>query len=164
MEKIMIVWDCFKSQCCFSSIHFLYFYRIGLDTVPDDQIRDTLRAIIEGKVVKRIKHELIYNNRDLTAAFVEELNNSGYLASTVEQVNTQPGERVPAFYIEGTTAFFGWVFWEQFTSWKLRKLWGSVIKNRKGDWDIQIPPTRPTIIYANEKLKLEMDIDHPPEF
>ena len=82
----------------------------------------------------------------------------------MEKINVQPGERVPAFLIEQRIAYFGWVFWEQFTSWKMRKLWGSVLKNRLGDWDIQIPASRPTVIYANESLKLEMDIDHPPEF
>ena len=86
------------------------------------------------------------------------------MPTTVERVDVRPGERVPAFYIDNTVAYFGWVFWEQFTSWKIRKLWGSVIKNERGDWDIQIPPTRITVIYANESLKLEMDIDHPPEF
>ena len=128
------------------------------------KIREALREIIEGKNVKRIRHELTHEGKDLSSEFIEELLRRGYQATTVEQVNVQPGERVPAFYIEKSVAYFGWVFWEQFTSWKIRKLWGSVIKNRRGDWDIQIPATRPTIIYANESLKLEMDIDHPPEF
>ena len=132
--------------------------------VAGDKLRDALVAIIEGKIVKRIRHELIYEGKDLTALFVEELKRCGFLPTTVDQVHAQPGERVPAFYIEKSVAYFGWVFWEQFTSWKIRKLWGSVIKNKRGDWDIQISATRQTIIYANESLKLEMDIDHPPEF
>ncbi len=127
-------------------------------------MRDALREIIEGKHVKRIRHELVYNGRNLTPIFIEELERSGYHPATVGNVRVEPGERIPAFYIEGTVAYFGWVFWEQFTSWKLRKLWGSVMKNGKGDWDIQIPSTRETPIYANDSLKLEMDIDHPPEF
>lgn len=132
--------------------------------VSEEKLRDALCAIIEGKIVKRIKHELTYNNKDLTPLFIEELTSRGYVSTTVSQVECQPGERVPAFFIENHTAYFGWVFWEQFTSVKLRKLWGSVLKNKKGDWDIQIPVTRQTTIYANETLKLEMDIDHPPEF
>ena len=130
----------------------------------DRQIRDALREIIEGKTVKRSRHELYHEGRDLTSLFIEELENLGYRATTVDEVKAQPGERVPAFRIEHGVVHFGWVFWEQFTSWKLRKLWGSVIKNRQGDWDIQIPATRQTVIYANESLKLDMDIDHPPEF
>ena len=65
----------------------------------------------------------------------------------------------PAFYVEDTTAYFGWVFWEKFTSAKRRKLWGSVVRNEKGDWAIQISPTKTTTIYVNEKLKTEMDIE-----
>ena len=131
---------------------------------PDRPIREALRAVIEGKIVKRSRHDLHHEGRDLQPVFLEELERCGYRATTVENVDAEPGERVPAFYLDQGVAYFGWVFWEQFTSWKMRKLWGSVIKNRRGDWDIQIPATRTTTIYANESLKLEMDIDHPPEF
>ncbi|MFI5252401.1 MAG: hypothetical protein ACHQQQ_08230 [Bacteroidota bacterium] len=134
------------------------------DQPPSQKIREALAAIIEGKSVKRVKHELSFENRDLSADFIDELNKQGYIRTTVGDVNVQAGERVPAFFVNGTTAYFGWVFWEQFTSWKLRKLWGSVIKNKLGDWEIQIPASRTTPIYANENLKIEMDIDHPPEF
>lgn len=138
-------------------------YEMSSDGVKD-QVRTALAAIIGGRDVKRIKHELTYDGTDLTQVFIEELQRQGYMPTTVNTVDAKPGERVPSFYIDGSTAYFGWVFWEQFTSWKIRKLWGSVVKNRRGDWDIQIPETRTTTIYANESLKLEMDIDHPPEF
>lgn len=131
---------------------------------PDDKVREALRDIIEGKNVKRIIHELLYEGTNVTPIFIEELERARYEKKTVGSVKAEPGERIPAFYIEGTVAYFGWVFWEQFTSWKMRKLWGSVVKNARGDWDRQIPPSRNTIIYANESMKLEMDIDHPAEF
>ena len=129
-----------------------------------DNIRDALCAIVEGKTVKRIKHYLHHDGQDLTQMFLMELQRQGYKPATVGQVECKPGERIPAFYIQDQIAYFGWVFWEQFTSWKIRKLWGSVIKDTRGDWKIQIPATRATTIYANDSLKLEMDIDHPPEF
>ena len=128
------------------------------------RLREALSEIIDGRTVKRGRHELVYEGEDLTPVFVNELVRHGYLPSAVEAVKVEPGERVPAFLVDRRVAFFGWVFWEQFTTWKLRKLWGSVIKNDLGDWEIQIPATRSTIIYSNESLKLEMDIDHPPEF
>lgn len=127
-------------------------------------MRDALREIVRGKIVKRALHSLAHQGTDLTAVFIEELQQLAYLPTTVGDVDVKPGERVPAFFIDKGTAYFGWVFWEQFTSWRLRKLFGSVIKNTKGDWEIQIPATRATPIYANQTLKLEMDIDHPPEF
>ena len=131
-------------------------------TAPQESIRDALRAIIEGKTVKRSKHHLILDGQDLTTVFIEELGPLGYRPTTLEKVMIQPGERIPAFFIRESVAYFGWIFWEQFTSWKIRKLWGSVIKDKRGDWDIQIPAGRKTIVYANESLKLEMDIDYPP--
>jgi hypothetical protein len=130
----------------------------------EERLREALRAVIDGRTVKRAKHDLTYEGRSVVPLFVDELGRSGYGPTTVGEVRVEPGERVPAFFIDGTVAYFGWVFWEQFTSWKIRKLWGSVIKNALGDWEIQIPATRTTSIYANESLKLEMDIEHPPEF
>jgi hypothetical protein len=128
-----------------------------------EKLRAVLGEIIDGRLVKRIRHDLVYEGRSVTPMFIEELEKHGYLPTTVGNVDVQPGERVPAFLIDQDVAYFGWVFWEQFTSWKIRKLWGSVVRDRRGDWEIQIPATRPTPIYANSLLKLEMDIDHPPE-
>jgi len=133
------------------------------DLHSPQEIREALASIIEGRIVKRSKHDLIYEGKEISGVFIEELQKQGYLPSVVGSITVEPGERVPAFYIDGQTAYFGWVFWEQFTGWKLRKLWGSVIKNELGDWSIQIPEKRPTQIYANEQLRIEMDIDHPPE-
>lgn len=133
-------------------------------TTSERQLREALADIVDGVNVKRAKHDLVHDGADLTALFLEILAERGYRPLTVDAVKVEPGERVPAFLLLETTAFFGWVFWEQFTSWKIRKLWGSVIKNARGDWDIQIPASRATTIYANPSLKLEMDIDHPPGF
>ena len=147
---------------------FLYFHTTPIFTFTMDTTEHTLREaladIVDGKTVKRVKHELVHNGKDITLLFIEELQRKGFAPSSVDAIAIEPGERVPAFYIDHGIAYFGWVFWEQFTSWKIRKLWGSVIKNIRGDWDIQIPSTRTTTIYANPLLKLEMDIDHPPEF
>jgi hypothetical protein len=140
------------------------FYILRTMRASGERLRGALRDIIAGKIVKRSKHELVFEGEDLTVPFIDELQKCGYHPSTVERVTVNPGERIPAFYLMNSTAYFGWVFWEQFTSWKMRKLWGSVLKNDKGDWDIQIPVTRDVTLYANERLKLEMDIEHPPEF
>ena len=135
-----------------------------MTSTVQDNIRDALRAIVVGKFVKRVRHDLVYEGQDLTRIFIEELERHEYMLTTVDQVKCEPGGRVPAFYIKDRVAYFGWVFWEQFTSWKVRKLWGSVLKDKHGDWDIQIPATRTTPIYANQSLTLEMDTDHPAEF
>jgi hypothetical protein len=127
----------------------------NLEAVFDD--------IITGRGVHRSKHELSIDGKDVTFPFLSALKRHGYGSTTVTDVDVQPGERVPAFYLKESTAYFGWVFWEKFTEWKLRKLWGSVVRNKKGDWAIQLPPNKPVPIYANSSLKLEMDIEHPSE-
>jgi len=130
----------------------------------DRDIRGALADIVSGRTVKRAFHSLEYDGRDLTALFIAELVGQGYTPSRVAGVDVRPGERVPAFYIDQKIAYFGWVFWEQFTSWKIRKLWGSVIRNTRGDWEFQIPEKGAPVIHANASLKIEMDIDHPSDF
>ena len=71
---------------------------------------------------------------------------------------------MPVFYLDKGVAYFGWVFWEKFSQLKLRKLFGSVVRNSAGDWAIQISAKRNTVIYANSVLKTEMDIENPSGF
>ncbi|MFN0157319.1 MAG: hypothetical protein ACKVRP_04505 [Bacteroidota bacterium] len=134
------------------------------DISPSEQLRDVLNDIIEGRVVKRAKHELLWESRDVSLEFIDVLQRQGYVPTIVQHVDIQPGERVPAFFIDAGCAYFGWVFWEKFSQLKLRKLFGTIVRNVKGDWAVQIPEKRNTIIYANTTLKSEMDIENPSGF
>ena len=125
------------------------------------ELQGILRDIIEGKTVKRSRHELRWNTLDVSLEFIDALSEAGYRHTTVEDVDIRPGERVPAFYIDEGVAYFGWIFWEKFSPLKLRKLFGSVVRNAKGDWAIQISGKRRSVIFANPELKSEMDIDNP---
>lgn len=127
----------------------------------DLKLSDALEAIVTGRGVKRARHELVLNEAPVVDEFLVILEEHGFVRTTVGEVDIAPGERVPGFFIDGTTAYFGWVFWEKFTGRKARKLWGSIVRNSKGDWAIQIPPTKPTPIYANPRQKIEMDADRP---
>jgi hypothetical protein len=125
-------------------------------------VRDAMEQIIIGRNVKRGRHDLTLNEKDLTATFIEVLREHRFRPMTVQEVDVDPGERVPAFHIAEGTATFGWVFWEKFTERRKRKLFGSVTRNPKGDWAIQIPPSRHDVLYVCPEGKTEMDIDHPP--
>ena len=116
---------------------------------------------ITGRGVERVKLELTIEGRSVVQEFLIALEMHNFAAGTVAGTLVQPGERVPAFFIKDSTAFFGWVFWEKFTEMKLRKLWASSLRNKKGDWEMQIPSNKATTIYANLSLKAEMDINHP---
>lgn len=128
------------------------------------ELQEVFRDIVEGKVVKRSRHELKWGTRDVTTEFVDALGKAGYTQMLVRNLDVKPGERVPAFYIEAGVAYFGWVFWEKFSQLKLRKLFGSVVRNSKGDWAIQISDKRHSVIYANPSLKSDMDIENPSGF
>jgi len=132
-------------------------------TEDEESLRNVFGDIIAGKSVKRSVHELRWGERDVTLAFADALIRHGYRQTTVAAVDVSPGERVPAFVLEEGTAYFGWVFWEKFSSLRLRKLYGSVARNRKGDWAIQIAANHRSVIYACEAEKSDMDIDHPGE-
>ena len=134
-------------------------------TVPSRfQLREIFEDIVEGRIVKRARHNLMWGKKDCTMEFLEVLEEMRYVPMLVRDVDVKPGERVPGFFIDGATAFFGWVFWEKFSQLRLRKLFGSVVRNAKGDWAIQIPEKRTTIVYVNSSLKSEMDIDNPSGF
>jgi hypothetical protein len=130
----------------------------------EKKLRDAFREIIDGKNVKRSKHELIFGGIDVSNVFIEEMDKKNYVPTKVGEVVCKQGQRVPAFYIEESFAYFGWVFWEKFTELRLRKLFGSVVKNEKGDWIIQISPGSQKTIYANAGQQCEMDIDRPIEW
>ncbi len=117
--------------------------------------------IITGKGVTRARHELTLDGKPVVDEFLAALERHGFQKTIVGKVDVEIGERVPAFFVDDTIAYFGWVFWEKFTEQKARKLWGSVIRNVKGDWAIQISPIKPTPIFANTDLKIEMDADNP---
>ncbi len=124
-------------------------------------LRQALREIVEGKNVKRGTHDLRWGQRNLVTSFRDILQESGYRGTTVKQAPVQPGERIPAFYLHGHTAHFGWIFWEKFTNRRMRKLFGSAARNAKGDWAIQISASRDDTVFANPTLRCDMDIDRP---
>ena len=49
------------------------------------KIQDAFRDIIDGQNVKRIKHELTYDGRDLTQEFIDELQRHGYMPRSEER-------------------------------------------------------------------------------
>ena len=129
--------------------------------VSSKTLNEVLSDIINGKGAARSKLALEINGTPVIDQFLEALEQQGFEKTIVGKVAVSVGERVPAFYLEDSVAYFGWVFWEKFTQDKARKLWGSVVRNVKGDWAIQISAAKATTIYANEALKIEMDADNP---
>ena len=78
-------------------------------------LQDAMGELIEGTTVKRSRHDLRWQGASLAEEFRTELKRRGYLPLTVDAASVEPGERAPAFYLDGDTAYFGWIFWEKFS-------------------------------------------------
>lgn len=117
-----------------------------------------LDDLILGRGVKRGRHEL---PRGLEGPFRERLAALGFAETTVGGVEIPVGVRVPAWLVSPGLADFGTVFWELFTETSRRKLFGSEVRNAKGDWEIQIPPSSPRRIWAGLRLAEEYDASRP---
>ena len=123
----------------------------------ESEIVSAFDEIIEGRFVSRAVHELVYEGVNCTQLFVNRLKTFGYIGMPVGEVELEFEERVPAFAIRNGKAYFGWVFIERFTEKKSRKLFGSVARNGKGDWLIQISHNSREMIYTNSDLKSGME-------
>jgi len=128
------------------------------------EIKEALRSLILGLGVRRGSHDLRVEGEDTTAVFTELLQEEGFLPVILDEVKVQPGERVPAFLVEGFTAHFGWIFWEKFFPKRMRKIYGSVNHNEKGDWSIILGRGSKHKVYANPLLKESMDLEFPSSF
>ncbi len=122
---------------------------------------EILEDIALGRGVKRYVHELIFDGDVVTRRFIDALTRTGYSRTYVADVDLHPGQRIPAFLIRENTAYFGWIFYEKYSDRKYRKLWGSVFKNHKGDWAMQISPRKNVPIYAASGRACGADPDHP---
>jgi hypothetical protein len=120
-----------------------------------------LRDLAAGRGVKRGRHTLRVDGEDVSSDFLEALRLEGFVPIRVRDVDVALGERVPAFLVRGDRADFGWVFFEKFTERRSRKLFGSVVRNARGDWDIQLGRGSPEPIHARIAERRTMDPDRP---
>jgi hypothetical protein len=119
------------------------------------------RDLAAGRGVKRGPHDLRVDGEDRSGPFAEALRLEGFEAARVRDVAIAIGERVPAFLVREGRADFGWVFWEKFTAERSRKLFGSVVRNAKGDWEIQLGTGSREVIYVNLGARVAVDPDRP---
>jgi hypothetical protein len=122
------------------------------------QISEILDDIILGRGVKRAVHDLEYDGNIFTDLFIQRLRLYKYRPMTVADVSIESGLRAPAFLIDGKTAIFGYVFWEVFSDKYKRKLWGSVVRNEKGDWKYTLTGNSSQTVFVNLTALEEIDI------
>ena len=125
----------------------------------ESDIKEVFYDIILGKV-KRSVHHLIYKNRDYTSLFISCLKKKSYTPVLLKSVEIDIGVRIPGFYLDNSTAFFGYLFWEVFHDKHKRKIWGSIIRNEKGDWKYLLSGNSSKKVYLNLNKIQEVDIYH----
>ena len=119
---------------------------------------EALDDLILGRGVKRGRHVLA---EDVVPLFLERLRALGFAETTVGEIDIEVGVRVPAWVVRAPVADYGMVFWEVFTEKKKRKLFGSEVRNAKGDWDVQLYPTHKETLWANRALSESYDASRP---
>jgi len=124
------------------------------------EISEILDDIILGRGVKRSVHNLEYDSSIFTGLFIDRLRLYKFRPVALNKIEIEVGHRAPAFLISGKTAIFGYVFWEVFSEIKKRKLFGSVVKNEKGDWKYVIPENSSSIVFINIDKQEEIDLYH----
>jgi hypothetical protein len=125
---------------------------------PDLPPTAALDDLIQGRGVRRGRHPL---GPDERAAFLRRLGALGFSETTVGAVAIEVGERVPAWVVRENVADFGMVFWEVFTEVKKLKLFASVARNAKGDWDVMIRAGSPERLFAAPGLLERYDPSRP---
>lgn len=124
------------------------------------EIIEILDDIILGRGVKRAIHNLEYDNMIYTSVFVDRLRLYKFRPVTLADITIEPGKRVPGFLIKDKTAIFGYVFWEFFSERKKRKLWGSVVRNEKGDWKYTVQSESRQALFVNPEKTEDFDMYH----
>ncbi len=114
--------------------------------------------LILGRGVRRGRHEIPL---PLAALVRERLSACGFVETRVADVRIEVGVRVPAWLFRPPILDFGTVFWEVFTETKRRKLFGSEVRNRKGDWEIQIASSAPETFWAGLSFAERYDASRP---
>lgn len=105
-------------------------------------------------------HELALEGKDFSALFIERLLLQNFKPCSIKSIQVDVGIRFPAFILQDGSAIFGHLFWEVFTDQRKRKIWGSVIRNEKGDWKYIIPGNSTKEIYINLDQPQSVDINY----
>jgi len=126
-----------------------------------DELFSAFRDLAAGRGVRRGRHSLRLEGRDRSALFEEALRLEGFEPVRVRDARVEMGEKAPAFLVNEGSADFGWVFWEKFSQGRARKLFGSTVRNAKGDWEIQLGEGSRRRIHVCLGAKTVVDPERP---
>lgn len=126
----------------------------------DPELSAALDDLVLGRGVARGRHGLRWKDRSVAREFEERLLANGFSPTTVRHAAIEPGERIPAFHLDGDAADFGYIRWEIFTPTSRRKLFAS--ERRRPDneeWAVQLGIGSTEAVWANASAKERHDVD-----
>ncbi len=125
-------------------------------------LMDTLRDLAAGRV-QRSRHDLVVDGVSHADDFRRALELEGYRPAKVRDLEPPAGIRYPAFVIRDTTADFGYVFHEKFADKEWRVLFGSVVRDWIGDWEIMLTRRSRETVWVNLDKGVPFDEDRPSD-
>jgi hypothetical protein len=126
----------------------------------DAELAVALDDLILGRGVARGRHSLTLRGRSRRVEFEERLSANGFRRMTVRKAGIEAGERVPAFYLHGDTADFGYIRWEIFTPRSRRKLFQSEYRRPDNqEWAVQLNLSSPEEVWASPERKERHDVE-----
>jgi hypothetical protein len=129
-------------------------------TQPSSDLLEALRDLARGRV-HRSRHSLIVDGKDLTGLFESVLAQEGYRSLRVREVDVPRGVRLPAFFLADGIAHFGHVFQEKFREEEARILFGSVVRNWRGDWEVILTRRNKESVWVKTDAPVPFDEDRP---
>lgn len=126
----------------------------------EDEVLEALRDLALGRV-HRSRHDLAVDGMNLTSLFIQVLQDCGYTPARIRDLSIPTGVRVPAFVITGPRADFGYVFQEKFHDGEFRLLFGSVARDRRGDWDLMLTRRSDRTVWVKPDGAAPFDEDRP---
>jgi hypothetical protein len=126
----------------------------------DAELAAALDDLILGRGVARGRHSLTFRGRSRRAEFEERLSANGFRRMTVREAEIEAGERVPAFYLHGDGADFGYIRWEIFTPRSRRKLFQSEYRRPDNqEWAVQLNLSSPEEVWASPERRERHDVE-----
>ncbi len=126
----------------------------------EPELAAALDDLVLGRGVARGRHSLRWKDRSVARELEERLAANGFSSTTVREAAIEPGERIPAFFLHGDMADFGYVRWEIFTPTSRRKLFASEYRRPDNrEWAVQLPLASPERLWANAAAKERHDVD-----
>ncbi len=126
----------------------------------DAELANALDDLILGRGVARGRHSLRHHGRLVRQECEERLRANGFLPMTVREAAIEAGEKIPAFYLHGDTADFGYIRWEIFTPRSRRKLFASEYRRPDNqEWAVQLNLASPEKVWASPQRKERHDVE-----